>query len=63
MNAIVPDDLPFMQWMAQVDADLEALLGVGSRDLADAPYRDYFEDGLTPREAADEVVLDNIEYE
>lgn len=51
----------FNQWMRQVDANLEAQLGVSSRDLADAPYRDYFTDGLSAREAADEVVAENIE--
>lgn len=56
-----PEDRLFLQWMNQVDFDLDAALGVGSRDLADAPYRDYFDAGLSAREAADEVAADNIE--
>ena len=60
---MIPENLDFLQWMTQVDADLEASLGINSRDLSDAPYRDYFEDGLTAAEAAEEVVLANIEYD
>ena len=56
-----PTNLPFIQWMRQVDACISARLGVDSRDLTDMPYRDYFDDGLSAREAADEAILANIE--
>ena len=58
-----PENLPFIQWMRQVDACIEAQLGVDSRDLTDMPYRDYFDDGLPASEAANEAVAANIEYE
>ena len=60
---MIPENLPFLQWMTQVDANLEASLGIDSRDLPDAPYRDYFDTGMTAAEAAEEVVLANVEYD
>jgi hypothetical protein len=46
------DGRTFGAWTRQVDAVLVAACGVGVSDLADAPYRDYFADEMTPREAA-----------
>ena len=56
-----PENLPFIQWMRQVDFNIEAALGVNSRDLSDMPYREYFDDGLEASEAADEAIMANIE--
>ncbi len=42
----------FDLWMEEVDRILEKVAGLDTRDLPDAPYRDMFDDGLTPKEGA-----------
>ena len=42
----------FEKWMAAVDKHIDSMLGLSSRDIADFPYRDAFEAGTTPQEAA-----------
>lgn len=49
----------FRLWMAQVDAELTCLCGLSSGDLGDICYRDMFEDGCEPREAAEECLEQN----
>lgn len=46
----------FEIWMKKVDQELEARCGLVSLDLADMPYRDWYEDGYTPSEAAQEAL-------
>jgi hypothetical protein len=48
----------FKSWMADVDRELESLCGLSSDDLADQCYMDWYEDGLSANEAAQEA-LDN----
>jgi len=51
------DEQDFTEWMADVDAALAAKLGgFTSRDLPDQTYRDWFDDGMDPREAAAEAL-------
>jgi hypothetical protein len=45
----------FKQWMKQVDAELVSLCGLVSMDLADQCYHDWYDDGMTPEEAAVEA--------
>lgn len=60
--------MEFELWLAKVDAAVSAELGLSIDDLPDAPYRDLFDEGLTPEQAAQEVVedawerLDNYDY-
>lgn len=42
----------FDGWMEDVDNAVEALAGVSVHDLPDCCYRDWFDEGLSPREAA-----------
>ena len=49
-------DIPFALWLALVDRRVMLRVGVGIFDLADAPLADYFEDGISPREAAGLVI-------
>lgn len=44
--------LSFDQWMKTVDALIAAKIGVGAGDLADMPYRDWFDSRMNPRSAA-----------
>lgn len=41
----------FEEWMAQVDALFTKRFGLGASDFADAPWRDFFDDELSPSEA------------
>lgn len=48
----------FKEWMKEVDAQINKLIGFGltSDDLADYLYDDAYDDGLTPEEAAIEAI-------
>ena len=43
----------FVQWKARVNACVIARAGVCTDDLPDVPYYDWFEDGISPQEAAE----------
>ena len=49
-------DAKFDRWLEQVDALLESRLGLGSSDLEDQPYWDWFDSGWRPNDAATEVI-------
>jgi hypothetical protein len=44
--------LTFDDWMHKVDRSVESFAGLSAFDLPDCPYRDWYDDELTPREAA-----------
>jgi hypothetical protein len=46
------DDNRFKDWMGRVDEYLWEWVGLTSEDLIDQLWRDWFEEGLTPRQAA-----------
>ena len=46
----------FQQWFSSVNDFVSAQLGVDVRDLPDRPYHDWYDDGISPREAARMVV-------
>jgi hypothetical protein len=46
----------FEDWMARVDEALVGKVGVSSGDLPDFTYRDLFDQGVTPEEAADAAI-------
>ena len=50
--------MTFKQWMKRVDRLLESALGLSSMDLVDQCWRDMFDDGITPREAASDIISD-----
>lgn len=45
---------PFERWLTRVDRCLYAKSKMGHGDLPDQSWRDWFDDGMTPNEAADE---------
>lgn len=45
-------DLAFDRWMADVDAYFLLRLGLSADDLPDYCYRDAYDDGATPTQAA-----------
>jgi len=44
--------MEFEEWMRELDNTLDRNIGIVSDDLPDQPYRDWFEEGLTPGRAA-----------
>jgi hypothetical protein len=62
------NDLPntseaaFKKWMAEVDIAVGARAFVSAYDLPDQPYRDWFEEGMPPDEAA-VLALEDAGYE
>lgn len=55
-NDAALDRADFEDWMDAVDLAVEALCGLSTLDLADQPYRAWYEDGLDADEAADLVL-------
>lgn len=51
-------DSEFKEWLSQVDAVYGRVLGLGMDDLGDAPWYDYWSDGLSPREAVAHALID-----
>ena len=49
-------DVPFALWLALTDRRVTRRVGLGIFDLADTTLADFFEDGMTPAEAADAVL-------
>lgn len=47
----MPHEQPFDKWLRKVDSKLSLRIGLDSRDLPDAPWWDYWSDGLEPQEA------------
>ena len=47
------ETMTFSKWLHQCDVVVSGKLGFGLHDLPDATWRDYFDDGLSPRDAAD----------
>lgn len=52
----MPHVQPFDKWMRKVDQKLTNRIGLGSSDLPDAPWFDYWSDGLEPQEAIESSV-------
>lgn len=50
----------FEEWKAKVNRIIESELFIGCDDLEDWNYMDAFEDGVSPEEAADEVLRINV---
>lgn len=42
----------FEAWMAKVNAYVEKLAGLSADDLPDCCYRDWYDDGVSPANAA-----------
>ena len=48
----------FEAWLIVADREVSRKAGVGLLDLPDVALRDWYDDGITPREAA-ELALEN----
>ena len=50
--------MTFKQWMRAVDRLLERSIGLSAMDLSDKCWHDMFDDGITPKEAAADIISD-----
>jgi hypothetical protein len=48
--------MSFEAWMKRVDQHLVAMSTLRSSDLADQTYHDWYDSGMTPKEAAIETL-------
>lgn len=50
--------MSFREWMKQVNQEVIRIAGVSVQDLADQPFRDWYESEITPHEAAIELLVE-----
>lgn len=48
--------MTFEKWFVLVDLEVQRLAGVSVHDLADACFRDMFEDEVSPEDAAQDAL-------
>ena len=46
----------FDSWMNTVDREIQNRAGLSVHDLADQPFRDWYDDGMWPEDAAEETL-------
>ena len=51
---------PLEQWMRALDRAVGQRVGVSVHDLSDQPFRDWYDDGITPAQAARLAIQDNM---
>jgi len=54
--------MTFKGWMRSVDLIIAAELGVGVDDLIDQCWRDMYDDGLSPAQAAQPILENPYDY-
>ena len=52
-------DERYVAWMRGIDLVIQGICGCSSSDLADQPYREWFESGMSCREAALDALADD----
>jgi hypothetical protein len=55
--------MSFTQWMSQVDRKVMGVAGLSVHDLTDQPFREWWEEGMSPKEAAELTLEDNDFYD
>lgn len=50
------EDQKFKYWIDKVDTEVEKRVCMSVHDLPDCPYRDWFEDGVSPVSAARKAI-------
>ncbi|AYD87116.1 hypothetical protein SEA_NICOLETERA_89 [Mycobacterium phage NicoleTera] len=53
--------MSFEVWMKHVDGLLCKAWGVTSRDIADRPYRDSYDDGESPARVVRDIIAEGID--
>ena len=57
-NTLDKTDKMYLRWMEDVDDEVQSIAGVSVHDLPDFPSRDWFESGVAPAEAAEDVLAE-----
>jgi|TARA_R110002096_G_scaffold345081_2_gene538600 hypothetical protein len=55
--------MEFSKWLSKCDTVVLSTLGLGLHDMPDANWRDYFDDGLSPKDAFDTAAEDHWQDE
>lgn len=50
------DDYAFRAWMKKVNSAIQDKVGLSSEDLPDCCYRDWYEDDVSPKQAANKAI-------
>jgi hypothetical protein len=59
LNDYSGDDVAFYQWLYKLDKLIQSKVGVNLMDLSDQPYREWFDDGISPYAATYRVLTEN----
>jgi hypothetical protein len=59
MATHAPNDPAFAVWLMIVDRDLQKQVQVGHRDLSDWGWRDAYDNGTSPKDAAQQALADD----
>ncbi len=52
MGVKIKGEAGFIQWMRQVDKHVGQAIWMSANDLPDQPYRDWYDDNVSPQRAA-----------
>ena len=55
----MPQKPSYEKWLEKVDEEMEEIAGVVSEDLDDCTLLDYYDEGQTPHEAAENALYAN----
>ena len=58
VNEALTEESRFAEWMQRVDAEIERAAGVSIHDLPDQDFRGAFEDGVSAKSFATQVLLE-----
>ena len=50
--------MSYDEWMREVDRAISIIIGLSHDDLADQPWREWYDSGMLPREAARQALED-----
>jgi hypothetical protein len=57
-NTLDKTDRSYIAWMNDVDDEVQSIAGVSVHDLPDFPSRAWFDAGVAPEEAAEDVLAE-----
>ena len=52
--------MSYADWLKKVDQAVSAKVGLSYRDLADQPYRSWYDSGVSPKSAAARAVRSEL---
>ena len=55
--------MTFSEFMFECDVEVLRKIGLGINDMPDAPWRDFFDDGMSPDDAVQSALEDHWDME